>query len=528
MKRCLRGQQDEVLSIASLVSPAPKLRKLGSRGQLGASPTSVGTTSEVGSDDMPSLQLAGPRDCLGCLRNSETGRAWPDPDIPIEWTVESNRGAWCKDCHNVWRNVVKAGMSLTVYELHLSSNPSHRLKHWQYLAAYIMLRSEGILRLSKELLDARRTSISLFCDLLGVPFGPFVVVPRPLSPGSDTLLCMYQDTAEGPISLRCLQPVSMSKSIENVMHVPARGVQPLIPIMRVDCGHDKRWLQHLPANEETDHPGSVDTAGAASSSSKVIAELEEGMRLPYGAEGEAEPHWLEEMGSGLTKTEVHAWRKANQAFLATLATLAHLLGLDVQTEGWAKPVTKLLKSHMLKLGRIRNELITVPYKRYLDEVDNMTRATVSAQTFVREVGVYFRKYRNLGAVHQAGKDMWDWIGTLSKAPQMSLAVHEIVFIARVHSLFASRGSVGEAVECIVGSEGAALLERLETANKQDSAACVEFVDVILLDGFRVMCESFGDQPESKDVCPELARELQPLVPFLKGFRGISSKHLLRP
>ena len=65
----------------------------------------------------------------------------------------------------------------------------------------------------------------------------------------------------------------------------------------------------------------------------------------------------------------------------------------------------------------------------------------------------------------------------------------------------------------------ALLERLETANKQDSAASAGFVDVGLLDGLRVMCESFGDQPDGKDVCPDLAKQLQPLMPFLNGAPG---------
>ena len=69
------------------------------------------------------------------------------------------------------------------------------------------------------------------------------------------------------------------------------------------------------------------------------------------------------------------------------ATLAHWACSDVQAEVWAKPVTKLLKSHMLKLDRVRDELMTVPYKRHLEEVDNMTRATVNAPQIVREFGV---------------------------------------------------------------------------------------------------------------------------------------------
>ena len=81
----------------------------------------------------------------------------------------------------------------------------------------------------------------------------------------------------------------------------------MIPIVRVDCDHDKRWLQNRPAHEETDHSGNVDIAGTASSGSTVNAELEEGM------EGEAEAHWLAEMGSGLSKAEIDAWRKANHA-----------------------------------------------------------------------------------------------------------------------------------------------------------------------------------------------------------------------
>ena len=68
------------------------------------------------------------------------------------------------------------------------------------------------------------------------------------------------------------------------------------------------------------------------------------------------------------------------------ATLAHCACSDVQAEVWAKPVTKLLKSHMLKLDRIRNELMTVPYERYLEEVDNMTRATVNAQKLFARLG----------------------------------------------------------------------------------------------------------------------------------------------
>ena len=41
--------------------------------------------------------------CGGCSRSQATGRCWFRPDEITPWALPHRRGAWCRDCHTVWR-----------------------------------------------------------------------------------------------------------------------------------------------------------------------------------------------------------------------------------------------------------------------------------------------------------------------------------------------------------------------------------------------------------------------------------------
>lgn len=183
---------------------------------------------------------------------------------------------------------------------------------------------------------------------------------------------------------------------------------------------------------------------------------------------------------------------------------------DIDDEQSCKNVTKLLKNHILKIGRVRNELLSVPFKVYMDEVDLMIKAVVSAQAFLKEAAIYQKKYNNLGQVHIAGEDMFEWLDSIGARVVKSLAVAKLVFQARVHNHFATMDGASKAVECIVAAETDMFFDRVRASGQ----SAVDLLDVLLLDGFRAMCEVFGDEFDSQAVCTRLTADLEPLNAFL--------------
>ena len=62
-------------------------------------------------------------------------------------------------------------MTLTLYEIHIYQDEKHKLEHLQFVLALLSLRHEGVRRVTKEILEARRAMLQRFCDWLGWPFG---------------------------------------------------------------------------------------------------------------------------------------------------------------------------------------------------------------------------------------------------------------------------------------------------------------------------------------------------------------------
>ena len=145
----------------------------------------------------------GERICIACSRASSTAQSFSEPGAEVEWLYDSPRGSWCRDCHSVWRHVAKSCMTLTMYELHICNAWANQIVHYQYLHAYISLRFENVKRINKDMLDARKSMLGMFCNASGIPFGPFVVTPRPqaaLSAFSNGFPCMHRSD-DGKMSL---------------------------------------------------------------------------------------------------------------------------------------------------------------------------------------------------------------------------------------------------------------------------------------------------------------------------------------
>jgi hypothetical protein len=468
-----------------------------------------GSTSNADSEEAPMATISKPISCNGCMRHSDKHMSFYDPEQPIEWAAESSRGGWCNDCHNLWRNCERSTRTLVLYALHLETAWEHRQRHVQLLISYISLKIEGNKRITREVIESRRNLLNSIFDLMGVPFGPFVVGPRSDDKTDpNKFLCMYQDEDGGPFSLRSLSAFPLIKTAANLFCAPVTRMQPVVPVFIVDATNDQDWLRSMAVPEAKEE---------ATGSSSADAAVKEEAGQDTGDNGEdQDPHFLSVTPIGLSASEVRIWTKGNAAFLSTKTTFEHILGVDVESATFSTDVQKLLKSLIHKLNRTRNDMVSVPFKRYLVELDQMIAACVSARAFCFELVIYFKKFSNLNAVHEAGQDMWSWMDKVQTRAKMGLTMELVVFKSQVHSLFADTKSISKAIDIIVGPQTSKLHTEFKDSPTYEESDFVDLVHNMLLDGVRTMCAAFGEQPDPKEVCPAVAADFEKLLPFLQG------------
>ena len=139
----------------------------------GQSDGSVAELQLVAAEDDDEAESTEEKLCTGFKRSYETGICWVTGD-PLQWGLPRGRGNWCKDCFNLWRLVWGSRTNLIMFALWLESEENWRT--WElHLVAALMMKKEGVERLTTEKLAARVVALSFALQLLGLPFGPMVV-----------------------------------------------------------------------------------------------------------------------------------------------------------------------------------------------------------------------------------------------------------------------------------------------------------------------------------------------------------------
>lgn len=201
----------------------------------------------------------GERSCIACFRASPMAQSFLEPGAEVEWLYDSPRGSWCRDCHSVWRHVAKASMTLTMYELHICNAWANHIVHYQYLHSYIALRFENVKRINKDMLDARKSMLEMFCKASGIPFGPFVVTPRPqiaLSAISNGFPCMYRsDDGQMSLAMVSLLLERFPNAQQAVCVKPdASRPQQVCHTLATDHNDDVDWVRGEPSDGSNGGP----------------------------------------------------------------------------------------------------------------------------------------------------------------------------------------------------------------------------------------------------------------------------------
>jgi len=192
---------------------------------------------------------------------------------------------------------------------------------------------------------------------------------------------MYQDEENGPIGLRSVRPLAFNKLSDCSMRCPPPHPAQVLWPVRTDSKEDQAWLNGAVAGDAKERAEELDSSSPGSAATGAEVKKERG--LDEG-EGKDFTHFLEERAPDMPKAEERVWAKASAAYVATKTCLSQLLRMDLESDRWSKDATKFLKSNTMKLNRARIDLIKAPFKRYLDEIDVMTKANQSGLAFVRE------------------------------------------------------------------------------------------------------------------------------------------------
>lgn len=112
--------------------------------------------------------------CLGCVR-TRLCPCYREPEKPVAWRYADKKGAWCDDCHRVWRTLHANNYSLAVYGGKMESQPD-REQHCLEVLALNSLRRESGAQIAAAKILARADTIKFLCGLLGVSYGRHRVV----------------------------------------------------------------------------------------------------------------------------------------------------------------------------------------------------------------------------------------------------------------------------------------------------------------------------------------------------------------
>lgn len=94
----------------------------------------------------------------------------------VQWSLPGGRGAWCRECFNLWRICFQPHCKL--FAMHDWLLTSSNYDEWELcFAAYVSLKREGVERVTELSILGRKSAIEFALRLLSLPSAPFEVMP---------------------------------------------------------------------------------------------------------------------------------------------------------------------------------------------------------------------------------------------------------------------------------------------------------------------------------------------------------------
>lgn len=158
--------------------------------------------------------------CPGCKRTLRTGVCWLT-GAEIQWALPGDRGAWCKECFNLWRLCYSSKCNQIMFSLWLDDENNWMV--WElHQVASLMIRVEGLDRLTAEKVASRVASLEFAFQMFGLTFKPFELVKFRQLPSFNDLqpdrLVQMSDQVDGckKLCLGYMFPATQSKGNHQV------------------------------------------------------------------------------------------------------------------------------------------------------------------------------------------------------------------------------------------------------------------------------------------------------------------------
>jgi hypothetical protein len=214
-----------------------------------------GTLSElavaVKEEEDDGCSVADDKLCVGCQRSPKTSTCWCDSSQAMQWAIAAMRGAWCRECHCLWRLAFQDRSSLAMMSAHILSG-SLLADEWSVsILAWATIRRSQLIgdRVTRAALTERVDIVRFLYSALGQPIGQSFCV-RPLSslddlPSASTYI-NYVDTT-GEFRVGVLAPCSMVGCTAPTTARPTDGTWFGTGRQTLICTNveDKVWFENL-------------------------------------------------------------------------------------------------------------------------------------------------------------------------------------------------------------------------------------------------------------------------------------------
>ena len=160
------GLAEEVSSASDVLSPAAKRRRR--LGSLVGTAVGKGTPTKTPAAEEAKAKKA----CTGCGR-LRGGSCFRIAGQKVVWLYPDERGAFCIDCHTVWRLAFEKTHTLSLFAAWLTADPVNLVTFQIYLLA--KLSFGDVPSIGREALEARVEMLQWFASMMGIPLQAFRV-----------------------------------------------------------------------------------------------------------------------------------------------------------------------------------------------------------------------------------------------------------------------------------------------------------------------------------------------------------------
>ena len=154
------GLAQEVAAASDVLSPAAKRRRR--LGALAGTAVGKGTPTKTPAGE----EAKAKKGCTGCGR-LRGGSCFRTAGQKVVWLYPDERGAFCIDCHTVWRLAFEKTHTLSLFAAWLAADPVNLVTFQNYLLA--KLSFGDVPSIGREALEARVETLHWFASMMGIP-----------------------------------------------------------------------------------------------------------------------------------------------------------------------------------------------------------------------------------------------------------------------------------------------------------------------------------------------------------------------